>query len=209
MAENKGTTGVTGTLDYDMAYRIFELVNAERAKAGVPALKLDADLQSAGMLRAAEISYKFEHIRPNGKICYSISSKVYAENICMNKGHADPAAKAMDIWMGSEAGHRDNILDPDFTIIGVGTFIASDGSYYFTQEFGYDAAKGSPVLSGEVTSTVAIDLGEPETEPATTGTTTAQTTTAPTTTTAASTTAVPTTAVPTTAVPTTAVPTTA
>lgn len=217
MAENKGTTGVTGTLDYDMAYRIFELVNAERAKAGVPALKLDADLQSAGMLRAAEISYKFEHIRPNGKICYSISSKVYAENICMNKGHADPAAKAMDIWMGSKAGHRDNILDPDFTIIGVGTFIASDGSYYFTQEFGYDAAKGSPVLSGEVTTTIAIDLGEPEIEPATTATTTAQTTTAPTTTapttvaptTVAPTTAVPTTAVPTTAVPTTAVPTTA
>ena len=78
LAESKA---VTGTLDYDMAYRIFELVNAERAKAGVPALKLDADLQSAGMLRAAEISYKFEHIRPNGKICYSISSKVYAENI--------------------------------------------------------------------------------------------------------------------------------
>lgn len=205
LAESKAVTGI---LDYDMAYRIFELVNAERAKAGVPALKLDADLQSAGMLRAAEISYKFEHIRPNGKICYSISSKVYAENICMNKGHADPAAKAMDVWMGSEAGHRDNILDPDFTIIGVGTFIASDGSYYFTQEFGYDAAKGSPVLSGEVTSTVAIDLGEPETEPATTATTTAQTTTAPTTTTAEPTTVAPTTVAPTTAVPTTAVPTT-
>jgi uncharacterized protein YkwD len=41
----------------------------------------------------------------------------------------------MDAWMNSE-GHRANILNCEFTTLGVGVYLG-DGGPWWTQEFGY------------------------------------------------------------------------
>jgi uncharacterized protein YkwD len=45
------------------------------------------------------------------------------------------AAEAMAGWMSSE-GHRDNILGPQFTEIGLGVVANARGDLFYTQDFG-------------------------------------------------------------------------
>ena len=51
---------------------MFKLVNQERAKEGLPALKLDATLCQAAQKRAKEIKTKFDHTRPDGTGCFTV-----------------------------------------------------------------------------------------------------------------------------------------
>ena len=52
----------------------------------------------------------------------------WAENVAAGYGSA---AGVIEGWMGSE-GHRENLLDPSFTSIGVASAQASDGTLYWT-----------------------------------------------------------------------------
>jgi len=52
----------------------------------------------------------------------------WAENVAAGYGSA---AGVIEGWMGSD-GHRENILDPSFTAIGVASAQASDGTLYWT-----------------------------------------------------------------------------
>ncbi len=126
---------VMGTIDYDYAFQVLDLVNQERSSAGVEPLVMDQELLDAAMLRACEISVATSHDRPDGTSCFSASSKMYGENIAA--GQFDPA-EAMNSWMNS-AGHRGNILSSSFTTIGVGCFY-SNGNYYWVQCFGIGSA---------------------------------------------------------------------
>jgi uncharacterized protein YkwD len=51
------------------------LLNEERKKVGASALKMDADLMKAAMLRAAESVVYFSHERPDGTMCYTASDR--------------------------------------------------------------------------------------------------------------------------------------
>lgn len=55
------------------------------------------------------------------------------EILAYNRGAADPARTAMISWINSPT-HKD-ILEGDFTRIGVGVSRSSDGRYYFTALF--------------------------------------------------------------------------
>lgn len=115
------------------AARVTELVNVERAKAGLPALTLDAAASQAAQVRAAEIRTSFSHTRPNGKNCFTalvesgVNYRAAGENIA--SGQTTPE-EVVTAWMNSE-GHRKNILSPHFTGIGVGYL---EGNYW-TQFF--------------------------------------------------------------------------
>ena len=108
--------------DYDYAQQVVDLVNAEREKAGVPPLTHNKTLCEAAMQRSNEMVFKFDHYRPDGTRFDSILEGKYdgwttiGENIAA--GQETPEAVVKD-WMNSE-GHRKNILNPDFTQIGVG-----------------------------------------------------------------------------------------
>ena len=49
------------------ASRILELVNEERAKAGLPAVSFDEEVSQAALTRAKEIQISFSHTRPDGR----------------------------------------------------------------------------------------------------------------------------------------------
>lgn len=150
-AKSKSET-VTGTCNYDYAYQILELINQQREKAGAGKLKMDAKLLDAAMLRAAECTVSFNHIRPNGKMCFTVNKKVYAENIAW--GYKTPKA-VMNGWMES-SGHKTNILNKKYKSVGIGCFY-KNGKWYWVQCFGI--AKGKKVSkSGKYKNTYNVAI---------------------------------------------------
>jgi len=124
------------TVSNDYAHQVFDLVNAERAKAGVAPLVWCDSLNNAVSIRAQEISVSFSHTRPNGSSCFTAISDVphsYAgENIAA--GQSTPAS-VMNSWMNS-TGHRNNILNSNYNGMAVGYYKANTGyGSYWVQMF--------------------------------------------------------------------------
>ena len=53
------------------AAQVVSLVNAERAKQGLPALIVSTTVQQAAQTRAGELKSSFSHTRPNGASCFT------------------------------------------------------------------------------------------------------------------------------------------
>ena len=105
---------VYGTVRYDYAFQVLEIVNKERALEGAGPLTMDKDLLSAAMLRSAETVVSFSHTRPNGEKCFSASSKMSGENIAMGGGSSCATPEQVMIrWMNSP-GHKANILTKSY-----------------------------------------------------------------------------------------------
>ena len=121
------------------AEQVVELVNQERTKAGLNAVTLDKSIASAALVRAKEIETSFSHTRPNGSKFSTalteqgVTFKGAGENIAW--GQKSPEA-VMQAWMNSE-GHRANILNKNFTKIGVGYYQNAAGRNFWTQLFTY------------------------------------------------------------------------
>ncbi|MFJ7952514.1 SafA/ExsA family spore coat assembly protein [Lysinibacillus sp. NPDC096418] len=115
---------------------VIKLVNVERAKAGLPALKEDWELSRVAKYKSQDMRDKnyFNHTSPTYGSPFTmmknfgISYKSAGENIA--KGQKT-AAEVMKAWMNSE-GHKANIMSKNFTHIGVG-YVANGN--YWTQMF--------------------------------------------------------------------------
>lgn len=125
-----------GKAEYQKAFKVLQLVNKERKKAGLGKLKMDASLLETAMLRGAEIVLCWGHERPSGSMCTSANPLMSGENIAR---WGSTAQGVMDQWMNSP-GHKGNILDAYYESIGIGCVYAG-GNYYWVQCFGYDTAK--------------------------------------------------------------------
>lgn len=137
-AQNSNANNQNGNGSHDAWTRqVVELVNTERAKAGLPALTVNNGASSAAQVRAKEIASAFSHTRPNGSSFSTalkeagVSYSSAGENIAY--GQKSPQ-EVMEQWMNS-AGHRANILNPDYTAIGVGHYESAAGVNYWTQLF--------------------------------------------------------------------------
>ncbi len=126
-----------------MEQRAFELVNAERARKGLRPLVWDAELTRMARTYSEKMARQnfFSHKAPDGQGLRERSRasgiagfKRLGENLAYNKGFADAVLCAVVGWMRSE-GHRDQILDGEFTRSGLGIARAADGRVYFTQLF--------------------------------------------------------------------------
>ena len=112
--------------------QVVALVNAERAKVNLPALTMSTDLNYAAQIRAVETTQSFSHTRPNGSSFSSVLTengipyRRAGENIAW--GQKTPEA-VVNAWMNSE-GHRANILNKNFTSIGVGYYLNGSTPYW-------------------------------------------------------------------------------
>ena len=124
--------------------RIFERVNAERAKAGVPQLSYNNTMQKYARIKSQDMGVRnyFDHQDPEGNLITAkmkadgVSYMAWGENIAYIGGVSDANALAdqfMTNWMNSP-GHRANILSSNFKSIGVGVY-KSGNRVYATQEF--------------------------------------------------------------------------
>ena len=137
---------VAGSKRYEYVQSVLASVNQHRSSSGSAALTLSGRLTEMAMQRAAECAVSYSHTRPNGRSCFSVIKEMggyetyaAAENIAA--GYTSPDA-VMTGWINS-AGHRANILNSDFTQIGVGCF-ESNGKLYWAQLFGDGSDTTSP-----------------------------------------------------------------
>ena len=132
-----GITGDGQINQDDTAAQVVNLVNEERAKAGLSPLTADRSVTSAAQRRAREIETNFSHTRPNGSSFSTALSEAgvnyrsSGENIAYGQ---TSASSVMQGWMNS-SGHRANILNGNFTKIGVGHYKSASGVDYWTQLF--------------------------------------------------------------------------
>lgn len=137
------TISITGYFDYEKTKEVLDLVNQERANAGLEPLVMDQKLFEVANQRASEIAIRYSHTRPDASDCFSIFPEIdysqitgsgvlvsSAENIASGFSSAE---SVMNGWMNS-AGHRGNILNSSFKYIGIGCFY-QNGKYYWVQCF--------------------------------------------------------------------------
>jgi len=116
--------------------QVADLVNQERAKQGLNALRNNPVLNQAAEIRSQELISQFSHTRPDGRGCATVLDdtgvawRTTGENIAY--GYDSPES-VMKGWMNS-AGHRANILNADFDSIGIGV-VSQNGVLYWTQIF--------------------------------------------------------------------------
>lgn len=116
--------------------QVVDLTNAERAKNGLPALKVDLNLSKVAREKSSDMQRNnyFSHQSPtygspfDMMKKFGITYKSAGENIAM--GQKTPS-EVVQAWMNSE-GHRANILNGSYTHIGVGH--VANGNYW-TQQF--------------------------------------------------------------------------
>lgn len=123
----------------DWAKQVLTLTNAERSKNGLSPLKWDSSLASLAEKHCKDMIERnfFSHNNPDGETPFDRMKKagilymVAGENIAA--GQYSPEA-VVESWMNSE-GHRKNILNPNFTYLGVGVIKGGKYGIYWAQEF--------------------------------------------------------------------------
>ena len=123
---------------------IYNKVNEERAKAGVPALTYNNTMQKYARIKSQDMGDNnyFSNEDLNGNLITTqmkkdgVSYNAWGENIAYIGGNVSADALAeqfMTNWMNS-SGHRANILSTNFSSIGVGVYKIGN-KVYATQEF--------------------------------------------------------------------------
>jgi uncharacterized protein YkwD len=118
--------------------RMLADVNATRAGAGLRPLQLSNRLHEAAVLHAADMADKqyFDHKSRDGSTPFDRMRAVgcrfgwAGENLAL--GDSEPHAYAALL---DSAPHRENILNPHFSRVGIGVVRADDGTLLFVQDF--------------------------------------------------------------------------
>lgn len=118
---------------------VIRLVNIQRSKAGLQQLKTNWQLSRVARYKSADMANKgyFAHNSPTYGTpfqmmeSFGLRFSAAGENIAY--GQRTPA-EVMNDWMNSP-GHRNNILSPSYTEIGVGLAKNKNGVCYWTQQF--------------------------------------------------------------------------
>lgn len=134
LSKKEQTAESTILSEYEL--EVVELTNVERQKHGLAPLQIDEALSKVARVKSEDMAKQnyFSHNSPtygspfDMMKQFGISYRTAGENIAM--GQRSPQ-EVVNAWMNSE-GHRANILNSNFTHIGVGH--ASNGNYW-TQQF--------------------------------------------------------------------------
>jgi uncharacterized protein YkwD len=120
-------------------YDLINLINAERTRRGLRALRVNSVLMQTAEAHSQDMVDRnfFSHTNPDGQLPWDrLDEAGYAWSWCgENIGGGYATAQAMfNGWMASD-GHRDNMLSPDFTEIGIGYVTGGYYGYYWTADF--------------------------------------------------------------------------
>lgn len=117
---------------------MFNLLNQDRNRNGLPALALDATLSNIARVKSCDMrdNNYFAHESPTyGRIKDMLTRFGYAFNGAgENIAHHATVEKAQAAFMSS-AGHRQNILSSAWTKVGIGICYDRSGFVYVTQIF--------------------------------------------------------------------------
>lgn len=118
-----------------MERALLDLINEEREAAGSPALIEQAQLTEAARNHSVAMGCEnfFDHVDPDaGGVDARVTETGYSfaavgENIAAGY---ESAAAVFEAWMKS-AGHEENLLNPVFSQVGIGS-VMIEGSQYET-----------------------------------------------------------------------------
>lgn len=118
--------------------RMVGLVNGEREAAGLPALSTSGTLRAGALKHSNDMSINdfFSHTSPtNGSFSTRVRAAGVGTSAAENIAMYGSVTSAHDALMKSK-GHRDNIMNPEYTKIGIGiVYNESRKVYYITQWF--------------------------------------------------------------------------
>lgn len=130
---------------------IITATNAFRKAHALKPLSIDPKLAAAAQKHARNMARqdKYGDDDQNGHVldqkgpedrirAESYPFAMIGENVGYNQGAPDPPALQMQGWKDSKP-HRENLLNPDFTEIGIGAAQGASGRWYFCQDFGRPA----------------------------------------------------------------------
>ncbi|MEU8823016.1 CAP domain-containing protein [Streptomyces sp. NPDC048636] len=119
--------------------QVLSLVNKERAKVGCSPVTADPKLSQLADDFSDDMALRdfFDHINPDGESPWERAERagildLGGENIARGQS---TAREVMDTWMDSSS-HRANILNCEYTTMGVGAHFDGDGPWW-TQDFGF------------------------------------------------------------------------
>lgn len=123
----------------EQAQAVLKIVNQERAKQGLKALVLDKQLNNVAQLKAEDMKKNnyFDHNSPTLGSPFDlmrsqgVSYRTAGENIAAGQQSAEAV---MNSWLNS-SGHRANILNANYTKLGVGFCTGGRMGTYWVQEF--------------------------------------------------------------------------
>jgi uncharacterized protein YkwD len=119
------------------AHQAFVATNANRAAHGVRVLKANDCLKRAAV-RQAKLMAKREQMfhQDLGAVMRECKLNTAGENVAY--GYPSGRSVVNQGWMNSD-GHRANILNPSFRLMGIGARKGHDGRWYVAQVFGRKA----------------------------------------------------------------------
>ncbi|MBQ3423300.1 MAG: SH3 domain-containing protein [Romboutsia sp.] len=117
---------------------VFNLINEQRIKNGLTALKIDNGLQKVARIKTEDMvaNNYFSHQSPtygspfDMMKSFGITYKSAGENIAANSSNSG----AVNAWMNS-SGHRANILNANFNYTGVGVVSSPKYGKMYVQQF--------------------------------------------------------------------------
>ena len=132
-------SGTTPPVNTAYEQKVFQLVNAERQKNGLPALYYDSAVANVARTKSQDMADKryFAHNSPTYGMAsdmllkFGINWSAWGENIASGQDTPEIVVKE---WMDSPT-HKENILSTNFSFIGVGYYVDSSGTPYWTQMF--------------------------------------------------------------------------
>lgn len=132
----------------EAAQRLLDLANGDRAKAGLGPLASRGDVtaialeHSYRMVAAGNLFHNDSYF--SDAVKRLLNSQARGENVAQNSSVDDTHTRLMN-----SPGHRANILDPRFSVVGFAVVQAPDGRYYTTQNF-LQPAGGTPAAPAKV-----------------------------------------------------------
>ena len=106
------------------------LLNAERAKVGLPALALDGGLQAAAAAQAGNIASAGSLFHQD-LVPLLGPWRTVGENVGFG-----PTVSSINTALVNSPGHYANMVNPDFTHVGIGVVVTADGRVWVSQVFG-------------------------------------------------------------------------
>jgi hypothetical protein len=140
--------------------QIIDLTNQARARYGLPALRVNGRLTAAAQLHAQNMAERSAAVGANTAMAHTLTgvatptvgsraafvgldAQLLGENVAY--GYSD-AAVLIDGLMAS-SGHRANILNPQYTQIGVGVRYSLSGVPFISQDFSSSENLTTPINS--------------------------------------------------------------
>lgn len=114
------------------------LVNRDRREHGLKPLLMDEELRRIARAHSEDMALNdfCAHESSDGRTLFDriyqggVWASSFAENVAK-----DTAVETAEEGLMNSPGHRENLLDSNYTHIGIGIFCATDGYIYVTQDF--------------------------------------------------------------------------